>query len=157
MAQRHSVHHAQSHRHRHHSDYPVWVKKWVFKDALKDWMESINLDAFQEDILEGGSNCIPEGSLAASFRLTVTGPVFSLYTPTIAFPPFFNRTTAQDSKTLFKTLVDELSVKPLRLSGTRCRPTWELHAPSKLWKLNYKRISKLSEWFSHDYCYIFHM
>ena len=51
-------------------------------------MESFNFDAFQEDILEGGSSYTPEGSLAASLRLTITGPVFSLYTPTIAFPPF---------------------------------------------------------------------
>ena len=65
----------------------------------------------------GGGNYIPEGSLAVSLPLTVTGPVFFLYTPTIAFPPFFNRTTAQDSKANFKALVDELSVKPLRLSG----------------------------------------
>jgi len=132
-----SAHQTQSHRHRHHSDYPAWVKTWVFKDAIKDWMESFNLDAFQE----GGSSYIPEGSLAASLRLTVTGPVFSLYTPNTAFPPFFNRTTAQYSKTHFKTLVGELSVILLRLSGTRCRPTRELHPPSKLWKLNYKRIS----------------
>ena len=62
--------------------------------------------------------------------------LFSHYLPIIAFPPFFNRTTAQDSKEKFERFWWTFVQLYCSYCGTQCQLNWELHLLSKLSKPN---------------------